>query len=275
MGVTLKRFFLVLLLLSIFLMSGCSAFKDSEDTEDFLLILLLDKKTYRPNEPVIANVRLQNLTNEKKTIYNLDAQTVNFYLVDNSVGEALNVMPVYSEKEGMYKSVDLEPLKSLNRSFVFTDITRKPGDYIIQASYNTDDLADDSPLPSIISESVNYEVSGEPPYERDVKGILMKEDAIKIAESQVGQPVLKSGARLIINEAGFYDWWINLTLENESSSEPEIKSFFINPYIPGVRAEANPFTPEKEEKKPIKFKPKSKMESPEKKPVIPIIQNQE
>jgi hypothetical protein len=185
-----------------------------------------------------------------------------FYLHNKTAGEPLEVMPVFSEKEPLLEMGELEPYGKMERKFLFCTITGLQGDYSLQASYQLSSLKGKTRRPNIISKAQDFRVQGETIYQRDKKGILLKENAIEIAKERLGKPVNDAWAKLVINEAGFYDWWINLVLEEkDQGGNPLNKAYFVNPYLATVRKEALPFPkPREEQDEPIvPYKKKDKL----------------
>ena len=258
-----------------FLLVGCSLLGGSSKEEPFDLYLVLDKMVYRPNEPVLATLRLQNLNENEINVYNLDARSVEFYHLNETTGEPMEVMPVFSEREPMLTVTKLEPHGNMERSFLFTTITRREGDYSLQALFESSPFGEQE-RPTVISEARLFRVTGEPPYDRDNKGILKEKDAINIAVERVDLPIVDRTAKLVKNEAGFLDWWVRLTLEDKGQNGKLVqKAYFINPYLAVVRTEADPRIPPPEKKgkePPVKFKPRDKMtERPKPRPIVPQI----
>jgi len=253
-------FFLILLLI---LLAGCRLNHNTSYEEEVDLYLVCDQNAYRPNEPVLATLRVKNLTDKNLEIYHLDARSVSFYKINERTGEPLEVMPVFSEKEPMLTSTEIGPYGEQERMFVFTTITEDTGKYALQAFYEISPDVGDLRRANVISEPRYFTVSGAPDYERDGSGILLEKDAIEIATKRLGRPVRESKAKLVINEAGFYDWWVTLTIDPDKDPEgkPLKKAYFINPYLARIRKEANPFeTPPEKEAPPVLFKVKDKME---------------
>jgi len=264
-----SRRFLALeaLLVSVILfiqLSGCSLFRDKAHVEDIVLSLHPDSDVYRVSEPVIVTLRIQSISNDKITVYKPDVRSVDFYLVNEATGEALEVMPVFSEKESMMSPEDLDPRGNMERQFVFTLITGQEGSFSLQAFYESSPNGGPDDRPTIISPRKPFRVSGAALYQRDIKGILSKDDAIRIARERLGKSVSAEDAVLVINEAGFYDWWVTLTLEEKAGpdSAPVKKAFFINPYLARVRAEAQPRVPKTAPQAPS-VQPIRRGESPE------------
>ena len=255
------------------LLSGCSLFRGSGEKIELSLDLVIEKSLFLPNDSILTTVKLENLTENTARIYNLDARSVAFYLLDKATGEPLEVMPVYSDKEMLLEIGELEPYGKMERKFLFCTITRQTGDYSLQASYQLSSLKGKTKYPNVIGKAQDFRVEGQALYKRDKKGILLKDSAIEIAKNRLGKSVQDAWAKLVINEAGFYDWWINLVLEEtDQVGDPLNKAYFVNPYLASVRKEATPFPkPREEQDEPIvPYKMKDKFSEDLKlNPVIP------
>lgn len=272
MALLLKKNLTVCALLYL-LLSGCSLFRGSGETIELSLDLTLDKNAFLPHESVLTIVKLENLTENKFKTYNLDARSVVFYLLNKATGEPLEVMPVFSEKEPLLEIGELDAYGKVERKFLFCSVTGHNGDYSLQASYQLSSLKGKTKYPNVISKAQDFRVEGQALYVRDKKGILLKDNAIEIAKTRLGKPVKDAWAKLVINEAGFYDWWINLVLEEmDQGGNPLNKAYFVNPYLASVRKEAVPFPkPLEEQDEPIvPYKTKDKLsENLNLNPVIP------
>ena len=254
--------------------AGCSLIRKGNPPEEAIIFLILDKSVYSPNESVLATLRVQNLTEHPLKIYNLDARSVTFYKVNMSTGEPLEVMPVFSEKEPLLTVTELKSHGGQERPFVFTTITAESGDYALQALFDSSPLSGTKGRPTVISEPRRFTVSGTALYARDGKGVLKKKDAIEIAKRHLGKPVKDATATLVKNEAGFYDWWVTLTLEEETDEKGQSlqKAYFINPYLGAVRKEAKPYIPPKKEERPLVPLKKLKLDKrPKPRPIVPGI----
>ncbi len=269
-----RRLGLVYFITFFLLIAGCSLMRKGSPREEVIILLVLDKPVYRPNEPVLATLRVQNLIEHPLKIYKLDAHAVTFYKINVSIGEPMEVMPVFSEKEPLLTVEEVKPHGGMERTFVFTTITKENGEYALQAFFDRSPLGGTKGHPTVISEPKYFHVSGTAPYERDGKGVLKKKDAIEIIKRRLGQPVKEAFATLVKNEAGFYDWWVTLTIEGESDEkgQPLQKAYFINPYLAAVRKEAKPYTaPQKEEKPPVPLKKLKLEKRPKPRPIVPQI----
>jgi len=259
------------------LFSGCSLFRGSGEKEELSLALVLEKDTYLPNEPLLATLSIENTTKEILKIYNFDARSALFYLINEETGKPLEVMPVYSEKEQLLTLTELEPNGKMERKFLFSTITKDIGVYALQSIFDPSPSKEkEKGRPRISSQVRKFSVSGSAPYKRDGKGILLKEDAIEISKKSLGKPVSDAWAKLVRNEAGFYDWWVTLALaeEKDQNTSPVLKAYFVNPYRALVRREAIPFQKleDKGDKPPVPFKQKDKFtEGMKLNPLIPSI----
>ncbi len=262
------------------LFSGCSLFKGSGEEEELSLDFVLDKDSYLPNEPVLATLNLQNNTKEILNIYYFDARSVLFYIKNEETGKPLEVMPVYSEKEQLLALRELQSDEKMERQFLFTNLTKDIGVYALQAIYDPSPGKEkEKGRPKIATKPLKFGISGTAPYERDGKGILLKENAIDIAKQRLGKPVSDAWAKLVKNEAGFYDWWVTLAIteEKDQNTSPVLKAYFVNPYRALVRREASPFQkPVDTGDKPlVPFKPKDKFsEGMNLNPLIPAVPKQ-
>jgi len=236
----------------------------------------LDKQSYLPNEPVIFTLHLQNLANSELKIYNFDVRAVSFYRMNEATGEPLEVMPVYSEKEPLLTVTTLKSKGAMERKFVFTTLTAVSGNYKIQAFYRSSPVRGEEGRSTVISNACAFQVSGEPIYGRDGKGILEKEDAIKIARMKCTGTVRATTATLVINEAGFYDWWVLFDLAQRAGNRVMTlkKAYLVNPYLAAVRREVNPsiVPPRKEEEPPVKFRKVDRLsEGVSARPIVPEV----
>jgi len=84
-------------------------------------------------------------------------------------------------------------------------------------------------------------VGGQRVFRRDETGLIRREDALEVAKQQIGAPVVSAEAKLVRNEGGFLDWWVQA--EAKAAPRPVRKAFFISPYTGAVRAEAKPQVP--------------------------------
>ncbi|NQU42788.1 hypothetical protein HQ520_05850 [bacterium] len=157
--------------------------------------------------------------------------------------------------------VKLAPGQDLVRPFVFTRVTTERGDFLIQPIYKNPVGVGRGGLARVYGEPVRFSVEGEEVFaHRYLNGLLTKDDAIGLAEKEVSESVRESSAILVMDEAGFYEWWVNVWYGEAGEVEPEavspgeesrsvgpVRSFFVNPYLARVWREAQPFEKADEE----------------------------
>ena len=74
-------------------------------------------------------------------------------------------------------------------------------------------------------------------FKRDAKGILLKSEAIRVAQEKVGGNTFKSDATLVRDEAGFLNW--NVTVEIEVGGLRKTQGFLVNAYTGAIRGKMN------------------------------------
>lgn len=223
---------------------GCARLAQPFKAEDPLrLYLRSDTARLRPGEALVVEVLLVNTSSEPILSAWLNHRSLNFYLRSPYLAEPVRIIPVYSEKEPPIVVQELKGDGLWSRQFVFTQATSTSGTYTLTAAFHQDP---DGALPShyfATAAPLEFRVDGEWAARRDRNGVLLKEEAIRLARNKAGAPDSRAEARLIINEAGFYDWFIRLTAPGG-----EQRAFLVNPYLAGVRQEADPAAfPERQE----------------------------
>ncbi len=213
------------------------------------LAISLDKDAYQPGEAVIATVSLTNDGYETATVPPLQDGTLKFYFGPENEERRFHREPVTSPNETHAPEAKLVWEEQLERQFVFTRLADMPGTNVLTVMYDPSLDANTVPQPlKIVAEPVAYMVEGPRAVQRDSEGVLLKEEAIRLCTEEAGKHVLSSDALLVRNEAGFLDWWVVLELSEGANSpnlsDPIKKSWFVNPYLAGIRAEAQPFSPE-------------------------------
>lgn len=248
----LKVLLVILILLPIF---SCSLFKSKKNSpkplksipdNSLILFTALDRTSYKPYEAVIATVELKNLTSKAIRIPSLDIKSLSFYKLQKNSESVVQVFPIVSPKENLLNFEDLKQYDWRRRQFVFTDCSDTSGDYSLYAIYSSGASEAIEGRPNFSSAPFDFTVTGDASFRRDKKGILLKEDAVKIAANKLGEPYTNARADLIINEVGFYDWWITFSL---SKNGKEVKkAYLVNPYLCVVRKEVQPYVPSKDDK---------------------------
>lgn len=213
---------------------------------DLNLTTQLSQGQYRLGEPVLARVTLGNTRETAVETPQLDHTTVAFTVqpqLKSSLGELRFVEPVYSGKEDAGRMIRLPGAgegptsATVPRDFVFTTLSFEPGTYLLEAVYSRPSAGTLKPARKTYSKAVLFTVAPGAVYaHRYVNGLLARQDAINLAAAQAGAAVKSSDTLLVTDEAGFYKWWVNLTLEGT------VKSYFVDTTYPRVWKEARPFT---------------------------------
>jgi hypothetical protein len=228
------------------LAQGCSLLRKGAEPA-LILVLSIDRPTYRPGDAVIANVQVLNTTGHEYTIQNLNAKSLSFWLINADTDETHKLEPVYTEKEDMIFPRTLGEHEAISRPFLLSEATTTSGTYSLHAIYEGALVAENKAPFVPPSKRVVFRVEGERQFSRDLNGILKKDDAIELARRAVGEPATLVDATLVKNEAGFLDWWITLQIKQSSGNEgKEVKrAFLINPYLGAVRKEVSPLEKQK------------------------------
>lgn len=191
---------------------------------------------YAPGDMIIAVVEVTNRLGKKAIFLTPHAaarrmeSTVNFAVKTVEGDDVLRRVPVVPRIKSVPERLELGPGETFRRPFFFTDLTRRPGSYLLQVAYSAT-LKGGAPQ-TFYSEPVQFRVEGKRRWNRTVDGILAKQDAIDLAVRHFGKPVQRSEARLVENAAGLLDWQVTITPE---TGNPNI--LFISPYGAFVRSE--------------------------------------
>ncbi len=200
----------------------------------------LDSASYRPGQAVICTVALINTGKRDVSTAALQSNTLQFFYGPVGTDVRLAREPVRSSLEADAGAVTLHPGAKVERKFVFTQVAEEAGRYALHAFYRQTFAGDTTS--SVIAPAVLFKVEGEPVFHRDAKGVLLKEEALRIAKEKAGSNVAKSESTLIRNEAGFLEWWVTVELATEGgpAAVPSAKGFLVNPYTGAIRVEARP-----------------------------------
>ncbi|MFP4379988.1 MAG: hypothetical protein ACLFUS_05740 [Candidatus Sumerlaeia bacterium] len=210
------------------------------------LSVMMEKDLYAPGEPAILKVVLINKSEKPIQVLELDRASLKFMVRPAAEGgekQLRFVSPVSSRHEitELYKAIPAEGL--IERRFLFSTLTMERGNYVLMAQYTMPNPKDLRVPVKEESRPMPFSVKGEKVYaHRYLNGRLTRADAVKLAKSELGDAakVAETDAKTIIDEAGFFVWWVNLELESDSE-EPQKKSYFVCPYMAQVISEAKPF----------------------------------
>lgn len=246
MAAWFSRFSSALLLFSI---AGCSrisgsAGKNPTATDAITVKVTSDSPQatpYRPGQAVVVTVEVRNSGSSPVNIPELDAASVEFWAGRKDDTRRAQSLPVVSEMESAAglggRLTTLAPGASLSRKFVHTRLTSEAGEFVLQARYPA--AGDGGSGEASYSESLDYNVAGTALFTRDADGLVVKADAVGIAERELGGMAGASDAILILDEKGFLKWWVNV----RSPDEHAPKGALVDPYLGRFWALAEPFSP--------------------------------
>lgn len=218
--------------------AGCQVFGPKGDVEEWLgLELKTRSESVRPGQAVVVDLRLESLTDETLTVNELASRSVRFYWWRQDGSERLTRRPVTSRLE-LAKPVGrrtLQPGTTLQRSFVFTDMSRKKGAYLVQAFYET-------PAPkrgvsgAAISPAVPFRVEGDLLFSRGHDGLISKRDAVAIAAVRLARPATGGKIELVRNRLGFLEWRVRFGGDEDGNGEGKTMEVLVNPYTGAARS---------------------------------------
>ncbi len=212
------------------------------------ITLILDKPAYRPGEPVMATVTLVNRSGRALDLRALDAGSVEFYFSRQGDPEPMKRQAIFSRLEPLGAPAQLVAGQSLGRTFLLTRVTYYGGPLSLMAIYEPGDLPrpdGGEALARASSNKVDYEVAGEPIFEREPNsGLIRREEAIRLAGAKatpLGR-VLGGEALPFQDELGFDKWWVNIRVGRADGIE-ELTGWLVNPYTGRVLRARVPFNP--------------------------------
>ena len=214
---------------------GCvSAMKSTPSPEAGLTVdASVDQASYRPGQAVVCTVSVANRGTTAVTVPPLNCVTLRFWYGPTGTDTCFRRNPVVSPKEGPGENAVLLPGTSIDRRFLLTQLTEKEGKYAFHILYSPG-IPGDALKAATIAPAVSFDVAGPVAFTRDSRGLVSKEDAIRVAREKAGTRVSGGNARLVSNEAGLPDWWVNV--------DGGKKSFFVNACTGVVVADARPFS---------------------------------
>lgn len=228
------------------LLTGCQTMGSGQGLDDPLRLYLdLDRSLYQPGDPLMAEVMILNTSAEPIDANVPNYESLTFWFRPQNAFEAFEIKPVYSSKE---RAVEIDTLAGddlWRRTFVLPDATLTSGTFSLQAVYSSNPSGALDRTYTAATVERRFSVTGDTAFERDRDGVLLKKAAIRLARERFDMPEAPARARLIVNEAGFLEWFVGLS----DSTGKEVKGALINPYVGTVRQVVDPAKfPDKEEK---------------------------
>jgi hypothetical protein len=224
------------------LAAGCASSDLLEPEGPVAIEVSLDKKTYRPGEAAVCTVALTNRSGEDVDVQVPNFASLRFYYGPVGTDVRLERPPVASPLEPAGQTVSVRVDETVYRRFVLTRVTQDVGSQALHVVYKSGKADVDRGI-GVIARAVPFAVKGVRRFARDSEGLLMAADAKRVARKAAGaEEAAVAEARLIRNEAGFLDWWVDVQKRPAGSAraKAEPKSFFVNPYTGRVRTAAKP-----------------------------------
>lgn len=224
-------------------------------SKDIVVTATLAKSVFRPGEAVLVTLSAKNTTDGPLRILPPTAESGPPATASGSTtfwfGPAANLdrfqrYPVVSRREARARGLRSEDTillkagESVQRQFLLTRITEKPGSYVFQAHMEPFPAKEIKRIGTFYSHPVPYEVYGPRLFRRDSKGLIELEEAIRIAAAEAPGEVHLMDAVLIEDEMGFYRWWVNVDFEKPSGGLVQ-KAWLVDPYLGRVWSEAKQF----------------------------------
>ena len=224
---------------------GCASKGESippTEPEDLVLALKLNKSVYRPGEAIIATVNLYNNSLRPldiRALDGVDGDSVEFwYYLLKDPETTLKRLPVSSSLEEAGQTMHLEPGGSTSRRFLLTRFTEYHGSMAAQAHYEPNPpFQAQLQLPMVYSNVAHFDVDGQQLFERDKSGIILKKEAIGLAQAVAPGDVRGAEAVIIEDEKGFYKWWVNLRVR-DGTGQDRLMSWLVDPYRGKVTSKA-------------------------------------
>ena len=214
--------------------------------EDLKLSVTLDKSAYRPGEAMVMTVTLTNVSPKEIPFHWLDAQSMEFWFhLAGSSDTPIRRDPVVSSQEPMDQFRKLAPGDTVQRIFLLTRMTHFKGNMVVQAQYKQGIPYDAMQTNTIYSNVAEYEVHGEPLFEReDAAGLIVKDAAISLARAQCPDPgaIEDAQALLVEDEMGFYRYWVNVKVK-DAQGTGKLIGYLVDPYRGVVNGQVKPFDP--------------------------------
>jgi hypothetical protein len=233
-------------LLILVLLTGCSWFASDEIRDPSLEITAeIGGAEYRAGEAVLVHLTIANTGAIPQMVQRPDARSVRFLLKRLGEPEDIERRAVASEDEPLGDQVELAPGERIERRMLFTRVTQYVGPMLGQIHYRPYLFPPPNEPPKVYSEPFSFTVTEPLLFHRDSAGLIEKPDAIALASAATTGTVIGSEAIMSIDERGFLKWWVNLAVVPEATSSiASPRSWFVDPYLGRVWAEAEPFPSE-------------------------------
>ena len=194
------------------LLAACSAAprfpEDPREACEF--VVMLDKQVYRVGEMVVAKVAVSNRAMVPIVIappHSVEAvgdSNLHFRMLEVGGSTILRRAPVVLSAKPRSQAVRLEPFETLVEKYAFVNLTTEPGRFRVMVEYLGNPQPDVFPHPDPpevtlpMARVVEYEVREPALFRRDANGLILHDEAIRIAAEHYARPV--RGARAVLVE---------------------------------------------------------------------------
>lgn len=243
--------FLAVLVALILAGAGCAGTdeRDIFDNPPVELRIELDKQEYRVGEALICTAIVKNVSGEEVTLPCPDTKGLACHYGPVGTDIRYQRTPVRSRNDESIAMITIAPGEEFLRKFVLLRMTGAEGMFAFHGIYKPAQSVEQIG-PTIIAKAVFFAVKQPVLFKRDIKGLLLRKEALRIVEARPGAVKGTASARLFRNEAGFLDWYVEALMrpEGEAKAEPVRRAFLVNPYLGSVRAEITPVADPNKEK---------------------------
>jgi hypothetical protein len=238
-------------LLLLICLTGCQTLGGSAEKDDLSplrLYMRANKTVVKTGEPVLVEVFLTNVNSEMVPVNELNIKSLTFYATRPTLNTPVKVDPVFSKLEPMISMREIEVDELVRREFVFTKLSNQPGEVTLVASYESDPSNAFNELYFASAREIILQVSQDEAFKRDLNGVLLEEEAVRIAREYFSQPQeAEATSRLLENEVGFLDWMVVFN----NSDKDQAVGCLINPYLGTVRIKIDPTLYQEKKQKPV------------------------
>lgn len=230
--------------------AGCAGLdeRDIFDNPPVELRIELNNHEYRVGEALICTAIITNVSDEEVTLPCPDTKGLECHYGPLGTDIRYQRTPVRSRNDESIAMITIAPGEEFRRRFVLLRMTGAEGMFAFHSIYKPAQSVEQMG-PTIIAKAVFFEVKKPVLFKRNIKGLLLRKEALRIVEARPGVVKGTASARLFRNEAGFLDWYVEVRMrpDGDVKAEPVTRAFLVNPYLGSVRAEVTPVAePEKE-----------------------------
>lgn len=191
------------------LIAGCAS---APTASDLVLGVSVDRAEYRIGDPLVATVRLQNMSEHTMDVPRFGNASLKFTYGKKGLNARIRREPVYSRAIAAQPRT-VEPGGWITRRFLFTRITVEEGQYALLASFKGAIAGKTMIEEPIYSEPAEFRVGKEIALKRDkANGLILKAQAVDLAKAQATGEVTFARAVLVeLGRSSLFTWVVMLT----------------------------------------------------------------